>query len=111
MSSIGEFEASLLLSGTLAKPRTQLQTNLGKQLAEGFGTALTSVLESRRREVALQLESEIRNREDLLRRQLGDRYGDLTAQLKLQETSARAMIDKVAGGRTLDLGKTLRVLR
>lgn len=98
LATIDHIDAELRVSG----PREQLQwnvaSNLGPELAAGLKQFVSLELARQRQRIAQQIDSAARDQTADLKRLLNERYAALLADLNGNETRARALVERFAGG-------------
>lgn len=107
-SSIREIDAQVILGGTLQKPDWKLESNLGPQISEGVNAALTAEVAVRRDQLLAEMDARLKEKTSALESMMNDRYKGLVAGLELNDRGARDLIQRVSGGRSLNLKGLLR---
>ena len=110
LGAIHIVEATASLSGRYDRPTWQVQSNLGQQISAGLSTALTQEVEIKRQQLAGQVDRLAQEKMTEFTKLVNDKYTDVVAQLNLNETNARQIVQRLAsrnGLGTKDLNKTL----
>ncbi len=94
---IDYLEARVELSGTLKRPRIQLQCNLGEQLAAGLTAALHHEIESQREALAAQIEQRVAGELAPLEQWAAAKQQELTERLQLGSQEIRQLTQLLAG--------------
>ncbi len=108
LAGVKQVEASLQLTGTLQQPRWSLQSDLGRQLATGMNAMIAGEMKRRQEELTAGLNARLQEKTGTLQQMMNERYSGLIAGLDLNETNARGLVQRVAGGKSLGLGGLLR---
>src|SRR5262249_7916495 len=82
---IGEIVAQMQISGTLTAPKWTIQSNLGRQVAGGLGSALSKQFEGQRAALASQLDQQLRQHSGRLQDIYKQNMQGITAQLNGHE--------------------------
>lgn len=110
LSGIHHIEADVILTGTYDRPEWVLHSNLGDQIRDGMQAFVAREIEVRQQELAEKADAVIQEKIGEFQTKLTGRYRETLAQLNLNESQTRALIQRVAGrglGSKLpgDLGK------
>jgi uncharacterized protein (TIGR03545 family) len=96
LSGVRHIEAEVILTGTYDHPEWVLHSNLGDQIRDGMQAFVARELEVRQQELAQKADAIIRERVGKFETNLTSRYRETLAQLNLNESQTRELIQRVA---------------
>ncbi len=104
LDGVSKVEATVTLSGTVKKPQMKLKTNLGPAIANGIKDAIGNELSAQQDALVAQLDEKFKAKKSALISQFNSKYGNVTDQLNLQETTLKSLVPKT-GNIALDPSK------
>lgn len=104
LDGVSKVEATVMLSGTVTKPQMKLKTNLGPAIANGIKDAIGNELSAQQDALVAQLDEKFKAKKSQLITQFNGKYGAITEQLNLQETTLKNLVPKT-GNIALDPSK------
>jgi uncharacterized protein (TIGR03545 family) len=81
LDHVDDFRVTIDLAGTLRRPRCQLHSDLGRQLADGFQLAFRQELDDRAERIAARLDAQVQQQLDRLQQLVDQRSEELLAGL------------------------------
>ncbi len=83
VAGIQQLQAELLVSGDILKPRYELRSNLGPQLATGLNQAVRQELAAREQQLLAKADSEVKEELDKLQEKLAADHGKILERLEV----------------------------
>lgn len=107
LSSIDSVSATLEGSGSYSQPVWKIESETGRQIAQGMKLACQAEIGRQKQELAQQIEELAQRERAELVEKLNQQYSGVLADLEKEETRVQSVIQKVSG-RPLDIRRLLR---
>ena len=96
-AQMNSLEASIVLSGSLERPKWELRSNLGSRLAAAINESVTGQVASLREDLVLRIEEQVAKRSWELEELLAEKRATVLQKLKVGDEAIQGVMQKMAG--------------
>lgn len=108
LGEIHEITADVELTGSFDRPQWKMDCNLGQEVAGRLRTHFNQELERTKQALAAQVQRAAQSQIDGFRNTLTQRFQKAAGNLNVSENQAKELVQKLAGGRSLDFNGLFR---
>ncbi|MCG6156141.1 hypothetical protein [Rubinisphaera margarita] len=96
LDAVNHVEGEIRLSGSIRSPRIEMQSDVGRHIVAGLQQGFQRELQLRKIEFTQLAQSEIERQTQSLTNEIDGKYQQLLSELRVNETLASGLLDRVA---------------